>query len=76
MLKLYFFSDLLYVSPLLVTIGFHSFDLFVHYPFQQFDMVHHHPNKLFQNHLDHNLGNISHGAWHEMKPLNLLLKIQ
>jgi hypothetical protein len=45
LLKLDFFSYMVYVLPLLVTIGFHFFDLFVPYPFQQFDMVHNHPNK-------------------------------
>jgi hypothetical protein len=34
-------------------------------------MVHHHPNEPVQNHLEHNLENVSYGVWHEMKPLNL-----
>ena len=69
-------SQIWYVSPLSITIGFHSFSLFLPYPFQQFDMVHHHPNKPIKNHLEHNLENTSYGVWHEMKPLNLLPKIQ
>jgi hypothetical protein len=53
---------------------FHCVALFLPFPFQQFCMVHHHPNELVQNHLEHNLENISYGMWHEMKPLNLLPK--
>jgi hypothetical protein len=75
-LKLDFSLDLEHVLPLSTTIGFHSFTLFVPYPFQQFFMVHHHPNEPIQNHLEHNLENVSYGVWHEMKPLNLLPKTQ
>jgi hypothetical protein len=39
-------------------------------------MVHHHPNEPVQNHLEHNLENVSYGVWHEMNPLNLLPKTQ
>jgi len=39
-------------------------------------MVHHHPNKVIQNHLEHNLENISYGMWLEMNPLNLSPKNQ
>ena len=39
-------------------------------------MVHHHPNEPIQNHLDHNLENVSYGVWYEMKPLNILPKTQ
>jgi hypothetical protein len=64
------------VLPLLTTIGFHSFDLFLPFPFQNFFMVHHHPNEPVQNHLEHNLENVSYEVWHEIKPLNLLPKTQ
>jgi hypothetical protein len=73
-LKLCFSLDLEYVLPLSKTIGFHSFDLFVPYPFQKKFMVHHYPNEPFQNHLELNLENDSYGVWHEMKPLSLLPK--
>jgi hypothetical protein len=65
------YLDLEHVLPLSTTIGFHCFALFLPFSFQQFCMVHHHPTKLVQNHLEHNLENVSYGAWHEMKPLNL-----
>ena len=39
-------------------------------------MVHDHPNEPVQNHLEHNLENVSYEAWHEMKPLNILRKTQ
>jgi hypothetical protein len=39
-------------------------------------MVHHHPNEPIQNHLEHNLENVSYGVWHEMNPLDLLPKTQ
>jgi hypothetical protein len=38
--------------------------------------VHHHPNEPVQNHLEHNLENVSYGVWHEINPLNLLPKTQ
>jgi hypothetical protein len=51
-----------HVLPLSTTIGFHFFALFLPFPFQQFFMVHHHPNELVQNHLEHNLENVSYGV--------------
>jgi hypothetical protein len=45
-----FFSlDLEHVLPLSKTIGFHSFSIFLPFPFQQFCMVHHHPDEPVQN---------------------------
>jgi hypothetical protein len=76
LMKLYFSFNLEHVLPLSKTIDFHSFALSLPFPFQQFYMVHHHPNEPVQNHLEHNLENVSYGVWHEMKPLNLLPKTQ
>ena len=76
LLKSYFFLNLEHVLPLSTTIGFHCVSLFLPFQFQQFFMVHHHPNEPIQNHLEHNMENVSYGVWHEMKPLNLLPKTQ